>query len=526
MATKEELLAEAYRRGLLTGEKKAAYEEAARRGLVPTAKPAKGGGVLSAISGMAAHIDRGTGVLDELGAAMSPNVLLALGRTVVAPQRSKGVLATEFNKSMGNQRDIEDRFQETNPTTANLSRGTGTAATMLIPGGAAMQGGRGINMARGAVAGATEAAAYGLADRGTAQERLDAGNKGAVLGGVLGGIGGAVTPATKTAKPPKPAKPQPVPLDKLHVEKTKAYEAVDNAQVQFTDTAFDDLITGISDELKAAKINPKLHPKAYELMRGLEDSRGTMPTLTQLDQLRQYIRLNTKGADDAEKMFAEKMVANIDEFIDAAGPGQLASRGGVDPGPIMREARAANTRYRKVQSVEDAVEKAKLRAGSANSGGNIDNTTRQELRRVLEKTRNLTPEERATMTDIVMGGKAQNVLRNVGKVSPTNGGMMGLLGSILPVALPGIGGAFPAAGFVSKTIADRITQQKVQGLLGLMANGGKPALQAEEDLASLAAKNPQVAKLYADIVARVRRSAVASAQTNQPAQNVLATSPR
>lgn len=110
-------------------------------------------------------------------------------------------------------RDITNRaertFAQDRPMAAGFARGTGTAATIALPAApgvnALVQGTRGVNMARGAIIGATEGAAYGLGDRGTVQERLGAANRNALLGGVLGAAGGAMAPATRRA--PKPVDP-------------------------------------------------------------------------------------------------------------------------------------------------------------------------------------------------------------------------------------------------------------------------------------------------------------------------------
>lgn len=515
MADKATLLAEAYRRGLLTGEKKAAYEEAARRGLVPTV-----GGKRNAwgrAADVVANLNASIPLADEFAAGVDTAVNFLSGKPA------------DIRQSMAKQRQMEERGMQNDRTASNLARGTGLAATMAVPGAPMVQGARGANIARGAVAGATEGALYGLTDRGSLKERVGAANKGAALGGVLGGVAGALIPATRATKA---AKPKPVPLDELQAAKTRAYQAVDDAQVQFSDKAFNDLIDGVRDELKAAKISPRRHPKAFDMLQEMEESRGSMPTLTQLDQLRQVIRRDLgRSTDEAEQMFGQKMIANIDEFIDAAGPEQLVSKGGTMPGPVIRAAREANMRFKKVEEVEDALERATLRTGSTHSGGNIDNATRQELRRVLEKSRNLSPEEDAALREIVMGSPAQNVLRTVGRMSPTNGGWMALGGALLPTATAGaglgpIGGALPIAGFAAKSIADRMTRQKVTNLLGLMGRGGKPAAEAEEQFFAIAEKNPQVRKLVAELIGRARRASVAATQDNQPAPNILATGTR
>jgi hypothetical protein len=108
--------------------------------------------------------------------------------------------------------------------------------------------------------------------------------------------------------------------DQLKAAKDAAYQATDDVGVRYTPQALDDLVTGIKDEVTAAKINPMRHPRAASMLSDIEAMSGTSPTLTQLDQLRQVIRRDVASApDEAEAFFGKKMIRNIDEFIDSAG---------------------------------------------------------------------------------------------------------------------------------------------------------------------------------------------------------------
>lgn len=200
---------------------KSAAPPAAKPAAKSPAKPTAG----QFASGLGAALGRGLLIADELqGATRAARNVLA-GESKVDPVKLLGVVANYNNPvaagrafeesgagaalrtGMAQQRAGEDRFTATNPKSAALARGTGNALTMLVPGGqvgAAMQGGRAMNMLRGATAAAAPAAAMSFADRGNLQERLGAANQGALVGGLLGAAGGALA---KT--PPKPKKVSP-----------------------------------------------------------------------------------------------------------------------------------------------------------------------------------------------------------------------------------------------------------------------------------------------------------------------------
>jgi len=197
MATKEELLAEAYRRGLLKGEKKTAYEEAARRGIVPSSaqKPKT---FVDEVTGFMANVNRGLGVGDEMVAGANTLADLVTGK---AP----GGAIASFKRNLSTQRSLEDNYSAARPNTAAIARGTGNALTVAVSGPAALQavGGGGLigSTMRGAVTAALPAYASGLADRGDLQERVTGANISAALGGVLGGVGGAL--ASRGPRAPK-----------------------------------------------------------------------------------------------------------------------------------------------------------------------------------------------------------------------------------------------------------------------------------------------------------------------------------
>lgn len=171
------------------------------------------------VTGAMANVNRGLGIGDELaGGALTVRNLLS-GRSKIdtsSVSNALGSLGGAFRQGMADQRTTEDTFAAERPNTAAVARGTGMAATMLVPGGQSTNllsaGTRGfntataLNAARGATTAGLTAAAYGAADRGTARERLSAASEAAtnplVLGlGAAGGV--AATPGVKRVKTPK-----------------------------------------------------------------------------------------------------------------------------------------------------------------------------------------------------------------------------------------------------------------------------------------------------------------------------------
>lgn len=157
------------------------------------------------VSGFMANVNRGLGIGDEL-AAVAPTIAKSVQD--IGAGKAPDVVAN-FKGAMANQRAVEDDFMQRRPLTANFAKGTGMAGTVFVPSAPAAQtlanAPRLGNMARGAVTAGATGAAYALADRGTVEERLNAGSKAArdplTLG--LGAAGGSLV--GRKAGPPKNA---------------------------------------------------------------------------------------------------------------------------------------------------------------------------------------------------------------------------------------------------------------------------------------------------------------------------------
>lgn len=127
-------------------------------------------------------------------------------------------------------------------------------------------------------------------------------------------------------------------------------------------------------------------------------------TLPQLDTLRSDIYPAMIASGDREAPMGVKMRELIDGTISNVGD------------PDILAARDLNTRAEKIGTIQDEVRSAILRAKSTNSGENTGNAIRQELRPLIDPTRNqqinnFTPEELQAMNSVVEGTPSQNNMR-------------------------------------------------------------------------------------------------------------------
>lgn len=358
------------------------------------------------------------------------------------------------------------------PIASTVGNVAGVVPSMILPASnafrAASLGGK---VLRSAIAGGTSGAAYGFGSgEGTPEDRLNSAASGAEWGAGMGAVApavGAGVGKVANAILNRGGQPVTMTLDALRAAKDAAYQAVDNLGFRYKPAALDTLMTGIKNDVAAAHINPLRHPQASSMIDTLETELKKPLSLTELDQLRQVVRRDVSSSNDpAERMFGRKITDKIDEFVNASGSGSQE----------INTARDLNTRVSKMEAVSDAVAAAERRAAKTGTGGNVDNATRQNIDRVASKSY-YSPAETAAADRVVMPGRVHDALRNVGRLSPTTGGLTAMLETFGSMADHRV--MIPAAvGFVAKSLADHLTTRNVKQLERVIAGGGKPLAQA------------------------------------------------
>lgn len=196
MATREELLAEAYRRGLMPPQQRAAYEEAQRRGIVKGPAGGKPANTIDTITGALATFNRNAlPFMDEAADGLQAVSNLVQGRAGSLPQA--------WQQARQASSGAVQRFETAAPRAAALTRGVGLATQAAVPAGVA---GRavaaaptlGSAMLRSGVAGATAGGVGGYA-AGEGRNRGQMAVTGAVTGGALGAAVPAMVPAANAA---------------------------------------------------------------------------------------------------------------------------------------------------------------------------------------------------------------------------------------------------------------------------------------------------------------------------------------
>jgi hypothetical protein len=290
---------------------------------------------------------------------------------------------------------------------------------------------------------------------------------------------GALGPSALNAARRRPTLPGAAGLE---ATKQQAYRVVDNLGVRYTPAAYGTLVSSIRRRAQAAGISPIRHEHSLSMIDDMENRFPGMfanpgsPSLSELDMVRQRVRDDLMG-NPRDERFAAIIMDSIDAFIDAAGPmhttGMTGTRTAAD---AMRTARQANTQWRKAELLEGAIDRARRQAAVTGSGGNVENTMRQSINRILNnpaQLRSFTPQERALMQQIVdPNSTRQDVMRRLGKMSPQGNGLMLWLGIVGSLHDPtGITPAVSVLGAASKLASEGTTRGRVDDLQQLVQTG-------------------------------------------------------
>lgn len=360
----------------------------------------------------------------------------------------------------------------------------GAAASGLTLAGrlgtGAMQGLGGLAARSGLMA--AEGAGYGaLTAKGYDQ---DVGT-GALLG-ALGGAGGNVAAealssglsAAAGAFNRKPAIPT---REGIETAADAAYKAAENAGVTYAPQAVGRLRKDVVSALTDMGYDPALQPGAAAVLRRLEELEGQNVSLKGLDTLRKVASNGFIPGNKSNNKAISEIVSRIDDVVSNPVAGDVLVGDGQAGAAAIKEARSLWSRLAKADTVEDALVRADWRAGSTGSGGNVDNASRQNLRRILEKPRGFTRDELAQVERTVLGTPAQDALRLAGKLSPSGNGLMAALGVGGSMVNPAIG-ALSLGGMGAKAMADRMTQKNAEDLIALiLAGGSRAAIQAPKN---------------------------------------------
>jgi lysozyme family protein len=443
--------------------------------------------------------------LDEVNAAT--NATLA---PVVEPFMSRGPndisrdgasWGERYDRSLQMQRDKDRAFDEQHPIASTglqvaggvagglgaLKAAPAAARTALGMGGTTLPG----QIGSSALAGGALGTVSGFGDgEGSVEDRIRGAGAGMATGTAFGVaapiVGRAVGKAVGAFTNKAPAAPT---TEAIKNEAQAAYRAAKSSGLMVKPESFKARVDVLARQMADEGLDPSLHPKATAAMGRLMKANDAPLSLQDLDTLRQIAGDAAGSIEPGERRLGAMIREGIDDYIgNLKSADVLAGDAKKAAGEVVK-ARSLWAKMRKSELIDTALDKAERGAASSGSGGNIDNATRQKIRSLLDNpktARQFSAAEKEALELVVRGGKAQNLLRLVGKLSPQGNGLMAALGIGATAANPAMA-IIPAAGYAAKKGADALSARNMRMAEELIKRGA-PAPKAGSPLAEAYAR--------------------------------------
>lgn len=251
------------------------------------------------------------------------------------------------------------------------------------------------------------------------------------------------------------ALPKPVPsADEIRSAAVTGFENARNSGVTVPATDVQAVAQRIRQTIRAEGGRDKSQPKTFGVLDELENpAAGAVADVGDLHSMRKALGHAARDKDEAG--IASMAMKELDNYISTVSP----------------ELKTAIDNYAAVKrsdTVQGRMDRADLNASSANSGTNLDNAIRQQIKGILtseKERRGYTKQELDMMRSIVKASSPSNLVRGLGNLLGGGGGLGALAAGGAGATLTGpMGLAAPAVGWLVKQFGNRLTAGKVRKL--------------------------------------------------------------
>ncbi|MCA1366660.1 hypothetical protein I6F15_04470 [Bradyrhizobium sp. BRP14] len=241
------------------------------------------------------------------------------------------------------------------------------------------------------------------------------------------------------------------------------FKEADDAGLKVSQSSWAKIVDSIQTAANKAGFSKRLQPKVQAALEDLSEMRGKQLSLTEIEQVRRFIRDAAKDPDSGRVLGVM-----VDALDDALGNLKTTDVIAGDPSAV-RLVTAARTMWRKAKRLE-TLQEAFLRAGEAE--GAFDNALRSEFRKIRNRsdfTKIWTPAEQVAIRHVAGSKGVDQFMTTLGKINGflmAGGGGFFIGGGSAPIAgiLAGTG-ALGAAGKISRAQATKTRAGDVRRLV-------------------------------------------------------------
>jgi hypothetical protein len=329
---------------------------------------------------------------------------------------------------------------------------------------------------RGGIEGGTYGAAYGLGHGEGAGGRARGAAWGAGTGAVTGAALGAVTGAVASRSAAKDFKKSVPTTEELKRQSQQAYRAADEAGVVITPDKLGPAAADITAAARAEGMNNRLHSRAAGLLADFgDDVRASPQSLSSLDQWRRQFKTLTKSSEPDEQRIGHVILDKLDDYVENLRPADVHSGDVIAGTQALKDARSTWSRFRKTDSIEALIGRARLKSDS--TGSSLGTALRGEFRTLAlnpKRMRTFSKTEQRAIEKVATGkvAGALNLLSKFAPQSPLTA-LLGSGGAYLAGGVPGAVG-LPAAAGAARLGETYVRNNAAQEALAEVATGRAP----------------------------------------------------
>lgn len=269
---------------------------------------------------------------------------------------------------------------------------------------------------------------------------------------------------TKTVPAPPPS------TEAINAAADSGFNALKKSGIEVPSKDVKTLATATRSALESDGFRDYLAPKTFSVLSELETPpKGSVANISDLHGIRRVLGKAAASADPTERAAASRVMSELDTYLSGVSP-------------ELKTAIANYSAAKHSETVQGKLDRADLNAASANSGANIDNATRQQIKSILmnpKARRGFTKEEIAQMEKIVRGTSTANLVRGTGNLLGGGGGLGAMVTGGAGYAAAGPAGvAAPAAGYAMKKLGNALTAREVAKLDSMIRARSPLALEA------------------------------------------------
>src|SRR5512139_857390 len=286
----------------------------------------------------------------------------------------------------------------------------------------------------------------------------------------LAAIASPVSPGSMfKTKMVQPTVPTP---EELKSAAKSGYEAAKATGVELKPNAINDFVAKATGDLNADGINEVLAPKTFGVLDKMSSApEGSSVTINDFRTMQRALGHAAKSPDPTEKLAASRALESLNAHIENI-PQANVLRGTPDEvanaSNIIKEANANYAAFKRGETVSGRLDIAKLNADAANSGQNIDNAIRQQIKGILKSPKmrsGYSAPELEQMRGIVSGTSLGNLARGAGNLLGGGGGLGAVASAGAGAYAAGpLGAVAPVAGYAMKKAGNALTNAQVSAL--------------------------------------------------------------